>query len=264
MSGEKPSQLQPNQSHELALAVLKTAAREGTLSDAYKAELAELLGKGVRSKLERTLETPVAAESAESEKLNPELAVYKQEYDSLPDAIKARSSWEAIAGRLLVNNGEKLKRVQAMGDGGQLFGIDAGGKALFKDKGVEPVMYGYDEENKLLKIYDRKPEQMEQVTKWANYFEIRRQVLKDGYGLFADDGNYGFSEEMEQVRDHTGEPFVASKNKAEWRVSWLESGDKPGDARRVYFVPVGGRVSVSGGNPEVRGDYCGVVRLLRV
>jgi len=264
MSGEKPGQSQPNQSHELALAVLKTAAREGTLSDAHKAELAELLGEGVRPKLERVLETPVAAESSESGKLNPKLAVYRLEYDSLPDAIKARSGWEAIAGRLLANNGEKLKRAQAMGDGGLLVGIDAEGKALFKDKGVEPVMYGFDKNGMLLRIYNRDPEQMKQVQKWADYSEIRGQVLKDGYGLFADDGNFGFSEEMEQVTDHTGEPFVASKNKTEWRVSWLESGDKPDYARYADFYPDGGDVYVSGHVPWHRDVYCGAARLLRV
>jgi len=152
-----------------------------------------------------------------------------------------------------------------MRGGGQLVGISAEGKALFKDKGVEPVMYGYDKEGKLLQIYNRNPKQMEQVKRWADYSEIRAQVMKDGYELFADDGSYGFSEEMRQVTEHTGEPFVASENRKECRVSWLESGDKPRLARSVFFGPG----SIGGGHvydfrPGDRDYSYGAVRRLRV
>ena len=105
---------------------------------------------------------------------------------------------------------------------------------------------------------------MKTVRKWANYFEIRAQVRIDGYELFADDGNYGLSDEMRQVQDHTKEPFIASRDRKEWRVSWLESGDKPDFARRVDFGPGVGRVGVDVYFPEGSGDGCGAVRLLRV
>ena len=93
---------------------------------------------------------------------------------------------------------------------------------------------------------------------------MREQVLNDGYELFADNGDFEFSEEMKQVTDHTKELFIASKDREEWRVSWLESGDKPGFARGVIFNPDDGGVYVYGSNPEDRSDRYGVVRLLRV
>lgn len=204
------------------------------------------------------------AETVEAENVASELTAYHQEYSGLSDEIKARADWTAITERLLANNSEKLKLAQAMQGGGQLIGIDVEGKALFKSRGVEPVMYGFDEDDKLLKIYDRDPKQMKQVKKWANYHEIREQVLDGGYEMFADDGDYGFSDEIKQVTDHTEEPFVASKDKEEWRASWLESGDKPDAARDVRFFPVVGRVHVSGLNPGSRNAGYGVVRLLRV
>jgi hypothetical protein len=191
---------------------------------------------------------------------------FKSEYESLPPGIQTREgcTWEKVWERLLANNSKKLKLAAAMQGGGQLFGVDAEGRALFKDKGTEPVMFGYDGKGKLLKIYDRDPEQMETVRKWANYFEIRAQVRKDGYELFADDGNYRLSDEMKQVQDHTKEPFIASRDRKEWRISWLESGDRPGGARLVGFGPGGGRVYVLGYFPERSVDDCGAVRLLRV
>lgn len=262
-----------DKSQELALALLREAKEKGTLDPSVEKGLAELIGVQERPKIKEVLETPVAAEAAEGSgrakeekprELTPEMAVYKQQYDSLPDVIKARSSWEAITERLMENNSEKLRLTQTMQGGGQLVGIDAGGKALFKDKGVEPVMYGFDEKGRLLQIYNRDPKQMKQVQKWADYSEIRGQILKGGYELFADDGHYNFSEEMQQVTDHTGEPFVASENREDWRVSWLESGDKPGSARGAGFDPVGGKVRVDAGHPELRGGRYGAARLLRV
>ncbi len=248
-----------DKSQEQALALLKEAKENGTLDKSIEAELAELIGTEARPELEEVLETPVTAESAEAENLNPELTVYSQEYNRLSDNVKARDSWEAITERLLDNDSEKLKLVKAMQGEGQLVGVDWEGKALFKDKGVEPVMYGYDKKGNLLKIYDRNPEQMEKVEKWVNYFKIREQVLEDGYELFTDDGDYGFGDEMKQATD-TKEPFIASEDRSEFRASWLESGDKPDLARIVNCNSV-----VSNSDPGGDGHvYYGVVRLLRV
>ena len=213
-------------------------------------------------------------------------SLYKEQYDSLPDAIKTRCSWKTLRERLLANGVEKLKKTEAMQGKGELFGVDKEGRALFRDKGVEPVMYGFDDKDKLMQIYDRDPEQMKQVKKWANYLEVHEQVHKDGYELFKFDvlvHDVGFGDEMKQAEKHTKKPFVASKNKKEWRTSWLESGNRPVDPRTppfgvLYagFHPVwwgcfcrlfhldSGWVGVHIGPPQCRGSNCGVVRLLRV
>ena len=86
-----------------------------------------------------------------------------------------------VAERLLANNSEKLKLAENMQGGGHLFHINEQGEVLFRDKGLEPVMYGYDDKNKLMQIYDRNPEDMQKVKKWLNPHKIREQVLKDGY-----------------------------------------------------------------------------------
>jgi len=201
----------------------------------------------------------------------PELAVYKQGYDCMSDKVKNRCSWETIAERLLADSGRKLKKVLDMQGSGELFGIDNNGKALFKDKGVEPVIYGFDKEGRMLKIYDRNPEQMKQVERWANYYEVHEQVLKDGYELFPySDLGFGFSDEMKQAEKHTKKRFVASENEKEWRASWLESGDKPDYNSATFYVAFkprdkGGYLEVAGRQfHENRDDRIGAVRLLRV
>jgi hypothetical protein len=211
----------------------------------------------------------VSGPQAGTNELSPErqtelLAVYREQYNSLPDDKKSLCPWVALAQRL---SGEKLKLAGAMQGGGQLFGIDKEGKALFRDKGVEPVMYGYDKDGKLLQIYDRDPKEMKKVVKWANYFKIRDAVRgKDGnrYELFVDDGNGNFGDEMEQAQVYTKEPFIASRDRKEWRVSWLESGDKPVPARYVGFDPADGHVYVGDDRPGDTNDDYGAVRLLRV
>jgi len=264
---------------EQSIAALKAHKENGQLKPEHIKALAELIsdtrlsvaeeqpeGKPVciDEPVEQVAESGIEVESTDTEAVNPELAVYYQEYIRLPADIKSRATWESITQRLLADDSEKLKLVQAMRGGGELFGIDAEGKALFKDKGVEPVMFGFDKEGKFIQIYDRDSEQMEQVVKWADYSEIRQQVLKDGYELFADDGNHGFGDEMKQVTDHTNEPFVASEDRLGWRASWLESGDKPEDARDAVFVPDGCYVRVYEASPMHRNVGCGAVRLLRV
>jgi hypothetical protein len=251
-----------------SIAALMADKENGQLAPEHIRALAELISdtrpavSGAGKLPEGEFEaTHVKSEEAAE---NSALAVYRQSYDRLSDDAKLRCGWETAAARLLANGSEKLKKAEAMQGGGELVGIDSKGKALFKDRGVEPVMYGFDNEDRLICIYDREPEQMGKIKKWADYSEIRGQVLKDGYELFADDGNYNFSDEMKQAEDHTKEPFVASKDRKEWRVSWLESGDKPAVARFVLFYPVVGRVLVGDDDPAHRVDSYGAVRLLRV
>ena len=174
-------------------------------------------------------------------------------------------TWEAVATKLLANNGEKLKKAEAMQGGGHLFDINTNGEVLIRDKGLEPVMYGFDDKKKLIQIYDRNPEDMEKVQKWANYCDVRKQVLDDGYEMFKDDGEYGFGDDMKHasVVNEDG-LFVASADKDEWRRSWLESGENPALARYASFNPGGGVVYVNGSNADYRNAFYGVVRLLRV
>ena len=248
---------------ELTLALLKEAMEKGTLDLTIEKGPAVLISAEERPKVKETLKTSAVTETSESENLSPGLAFYRQEYDRLPDAVRARCDWKTLSERLLANDSEKLKLAQSMQGNGQLFGIDAEGRALFKDRGVEPVMYGFDKKG-MLRIFNRDPEKMRQIIEWANYCEVRAYVLKDGYELFADDGNYGFSEEMIQVTDHTGEPLVASKDRKEQRASWLESGKRPDVAREIFFRPDSGHTGGDECGSRVRDDIHGVVRLLRV
>jgi len=238
---------------EQAISVLEAAKAAGKIPDCLQ-ERVSALG-GVRSDVKGVL-------SAVAENAIPK--VYAQQYDRLPDDIRKLCDWKTVSARLLANGGEKLKKAEAMQGGGELVGIDAEGKAMFKDKGVEPVLVGFDKGDRLVKIYDRDKKQMAKVTRWANYFEIREQVLKGGYELFALDCNNRLSDEMQQVQAHTKEPFVASRDRKEWRVSWTESGDRPDVARDVNFNPDGGRVGMGESNPKSRYSTPGVVRLLRV
>ena len=185
------------------------------------------------------------------------LEEYKEQYYGLPDEIKTRCPWEAITERLFANHSEKLNLAIAMQGGGEFFGIDSEGKALFKDKGVEPVMYGFDEECELLRIYDRDPKQMKQVVEWAIYRAIVYQVYEDGYEPFPDDGDYGFSDEMKQAL-HTNKHFVASADGTTHRESVLKN------ARRALFNPDTGKVKIISTNVVYWGGDHGAMRLLRV
>ena len=151
----------------------------------------------------------------------PELADYKKEYDRMSDDIKQRCTWEEIEKSLLANGSENLKLVQAMQNGGELAGIDEEGRAFFKDKGLTPVMYGYDEKDELLTIYNRDPEQMKRVKRWANYPEVREQVMKEGYTMFP---YKDYPEEVNQAISHTGQPFFDGVDDLMPLYAWLDGG----------------------------------------
>jgi hypothetical protein len=196
---------------------------------------------------------------------------YMEQYIRLPGDIRQRCVWETVSARLLANGGEKLKLAQAMQGGGELVGIDSEGSAMFKDKGSEPVMYGYDEKSQMMRIYNRDPEQMKMVKMWANYSEICAKVTEEGYEMFACDsrdsnGDYGFlSEEMQQVELNTGKQFVASEDRKEWRASWLKS-DKRSDGKvwNADFSEVDHTVGVYATEPTRTSEERGVIRLIRV
>jgi len=242
---------------EQAIDILEFAAREKVLSEGQLSRVESLteLAKDTRPSIKKSL---IAA----SENTIPK--TYRQQYNRLPNNIKRRCNWKTISARLLANGSEKLKKAEAMRGGGELFGIDSEGRVLFKDKGVEPVMYGYDSKDKLFQLSDSDSPQRIWVRKWANYFEIREQVLKDGYELFSDDGKGNFSDEMKQVEAHTGEPFVASNSRKRFIASLLESGDKLDRARDALYDSDLREVFVKESNPYQGVLFRGVVRLLRV
>jgi len=245
---------------EQALDALKAAKENRQLKPEHIKALEEFL-----SDARSTINVALATEhvyGAVTVDGKPSLIFCWDVYEHMPEEIRDRASWQSITEKLYANNYEKLKKVQEMQGGGEFVGIDKAGRALFKDKGTEPVMYGFDKEGKLLRIYDRNPEQMKKVEKWADYNEIRVQVLKEGYELFSDDGGYGFSDEMEQVTRHTEKHFVAGNN--EMRASWLEFGDKPPYAKFICLYPNGNRPLIAGCNPRYRGNDYGAMRMLRV
>jgi len=245
---------------EQSIDALKAAMESGQLKPEHIKTLEEFL-TDARSTINVALATEHVY-GAVTVDGKPDLLFCGDQYDHFPDEIRERASWETIAEKLFANECEILKKVQEMQGGGEFVGIDKRGRALFKDKGTEPVLYGFDKEGRLLRIYDRNPEQMKKVEKWTDYNEIREQVLKDGYELFADDGDFGFSDEMEQVTRHTGKHFVAGDK--EFRASWLEFGAKPAYAKFIGFYSNGNRPLVAGCSPSYRGDDYGVIRLLRI
>lgn len=144
----------PNRDHEMALAVLKTAVAEGTLADAHKAELAELIGQSARPKLAETLEThnerPVAdtpAEKpqapAESEKreLTPKqedqllgtlkIRFGKPENDKLREAIDFADVEKAL--RATPEKLYALHKLEKTGGEPQVIGLD-GDEFVFEDR----------------------------------------------------------------------------------------------------------------------------------
>jgi len=250
----------PEITPEQLIEALKTAKESGQLKPEHILALEEFMTE-VRSTISYALATEhvhgtVAVDG------RVDLIFCRHMYDLLPDKIRKRASWQSIAEKLLANNCEKLKKVQKMQGGGEFVGIDKSGRALFKDKGTEPVMYGFDAEGRMREIYNRDPEQMEKIEKWADYNEIREQVLGEGYELFNDCGDFRFSDEMNQVASYTGKHFIASNK--EYLASWLESGDKPVFAKHVNFHPSGDNIYVSEFSSKHRAANHGVIRLIRV
>lgn len=80
----------PIPSHELALAVLESAAKEGTLSEAHKARLAELAGQSVRSNVTETL----AASSGVSAAKAPAVIIAQpREVKELVESLKLEEGY---------------------------------------------------------------------------------------------------------------------------------------------------------------------------
>ncbi len=243
-------------------------ARKANLSPEHRARLAAVATvTGVRQNAVGALSGSAADAGTPAVPESPEVAILKrcqQEYEGLPADAKGRLTWNAVSAKLMANEGAKLKKANAMQGGGHLFHITEKGEVLFKDKGVEPVMYGWDKpegakDRQLVQIYGRDSELMNRIKQWANAPEIEARVTADGYELFEDDGDYRFSEEMKRAAAaNEGGLFVASQDRQIWRDSVLKN------ARYALFAPGNGNVHVHGANPEYRPDLRGAVRLLRV
>lgn len=201
------------------------------------------------------------------------LELFADEFRNLPDEIRTRAYWSDIKERLLANNSLKLHMVEDMQGEGQLFGVDEEGRALFKDRGTHPVMYGYGKANRLIRIYDRdkNTSQMARIQKWATGEDIRKLVKRDGYELFKDDGkrressspSFGLGDEMKMITAGTNKPFIACKSHN--LMSWVESDDGSGllalHAAHSYRT---GHVDVIEIGPSAANDKIGVIRLFRV
>ncbi|MBI5412666.1 hypothetical protein HZA43_05925 [Candidatus Peregrinibacteria bacterium] len=205
----------------------------------------------------------LAATATEASPEDPRLATYKQQYAALPDAHKNGFTWEQVVTRLSANP-DRLAKAMAMQGGGHLYYVERTGEVNFKDKGLEPVIYGWDKAEgekgrQLVQIYGHDPEQMAEVKQWANSPEIEARVAADGYELFEDDGNYHFSDDMKRAAAvNDGQLFVASQGRNEWRDSLLKN------ARFAFFHPYAGRVCVDVDRLAYRIDRRGAVRRLRV
>lgn len=203
---------------------------------------------------------------------NPLLA-YKQQFENLPQGHNpSKFTWSQIAERLM-SHPDKLAKVQAMQGGGHLFYINQYGQMLFKDKGAEPVRYGFNNNGELFQVCSSNDESA--VSRWANYYDVSSKVEEDGYKMFSDDGNYGFSKEMTLAANVNDEGlFTSSSDRKGASISWLESGrcsvsrmierSKRRFARVVAFDPRADKEGVYGEDPRCEDDCCGVIRLLKI
>lgn len=163
--------------------------------------------------------------------------VYREQYNCLSDEVKQRMSFRSVVLKLIDNNHYNLKKVRDMQGRGHLFHINEKGEALFKDRGLEPVLYTdphyVSGSGKMIRIYDYETDNLPRGIQSANYHEIRRQVFEDGYEMFKDDGEGNFSEEMKKAsdankkhKDSTG-LFICSMDGFHIRRSYLDSGENP-------------------------------------
>lgn len=178
---------------------------------------------------------------------------------------------EQVEDALLANNAEGLIAV-AMQGGGELFGLDKNGKFLFKDRGNEPVMFGFDQADRPIMAYNRNPAQMAQIRRYADYYQIYEAVYgpedaPTGYELFPDCPDLQTTGMTEAIEEITGAPFVSSTDGDEFLFSALDNGrnpDRDAYARFLGFNPHNQWTSIYSDNPNGENMYRGAVRLLRV
>jgi hypothetical protein len=237
------------------------AAEIQDVSDETKAQLSAYL-RSLGGKAEEPEATggaaadPVDRKEA-SETADPRLTRFVEQYNASGFSAESRTRcrWEEVQARLLANNGHYLALAEAMNGGGVLFGVDAEGNPLIADVDGDPMNLphcglNYGDTRKAVYLKDTRGE-------W-------KPDNMSGYEMFPYAGNYDKSPEILAFEQYTGQPFVVSPNKDQWRSSWLESGLSPAWPRFVDFDPFGGHARVDADYPEDSDPRRGVRRLLRV
>lgn len=184
---------------------------------------------------------------------------FKDNYGRIPSYQHRYCSWEIIEERLKADNYKKLQLAMAMQNGGELFGIDKEGKALFKDEGTEPVRYYLDGDGGKWRECFNGAKADAICPIWAGYNQIASIIAAQGYEFFATE------EEARMAEKYTGKPFVVRGN--EFITSYIKK-DMQGRIGKIAYQPFfGGNKTVcfyrekdgAKGNEQI-----GVVRLLRV
>lgn len=229
----------------------------------------------------------------------PELAQLKADYNKIVDFVKtatdeqrqelkkkkawiylermAEMHWEQVLASLRERNAvnpEKtnLEMVTDMQGGGELIGVDENGNILFKDRGTEPVMFGFDEGGASMMVYDRDEEQMARLMKIANYDETCEFVYgtdqPTAYELFPGNGGGQVKGMMAAVEAVSQTCFVQSSSGEEHRSSWIYfqgrnlSSSSPPWA--VYFLVNEKKTRVHTTDHSIRNPNRGAIRLLRI
>jgi hypothetical protein len=174
------------------------------------------------------------------------IAAYKKQYDSLPDDIRSRCTFEELEQRLRANENHYLELARGLRGGGEVAFIDEEGTPVLREGGVEPVLMGV--------TYNR-----------------TREIL---YGEDYEEGtaHYGYempnSEgEVREIARATGRPFVADENRRGWIMAYVESGKNP---KQFYYANFRAHeqsnhiIFCNNGYPDHEYSNGGVVRLLRV
>ena len=207
-----------------------------------------------------------------------------------------KTNWEDVEASLLVNNAAELKGVSAMQEGGMFWGVDKNGNYLFKDGGETPVMLGFDDKEEPVTVYNREPEDMGRIKKFADYMQSYKAVYGEEksptrYELFPKTEKHDFNDfdterpasayekknAIAAVEALTGKPFISfydprmpdypffSKDGKTAVYAWLNSGRNPDNyANQINFVPSTNDTFGGVNNAKNSSGLLGVVRLRRV
>lgn len=189
----------------------------------------------------------------------------------------AGTTWEALKERLLANESHLLKKATTMQGQGELIGVFKNGELCIIDRSDEngnrePVMTAFDAQNNRITITTDTPNRVnilrsntENGGRFANYWEIRDAVIKDGFTLPPDSPSYEKKGIVAAIEAVTGNAFIRSNNGQHYREAILECGDVSKDCsvRVVYFRPRYGRPRIHAIIPSYRSGVRGAVRVLR-
>jgi hypothetical protein len=200
--------------------------------------------------LKNSIQATVQPDGSHLEMVDVEpLDIYKGQYESLPEGMRRRCSWQEIERRLLADDGMYLRLSEALNHGGLLFGIDESGNPLFADSGNEPVLTGMNYADTRAAVW------------FTGEGESREAT---GYELFPAPDESIKSYEIEMFEAVAGMPFVKSPKGDKIVSSWIESGDNPKKALLMAFMPNYGYTVTQMDSADNKSDGRGVRRLLRV